>query len=150
MLFRSEANQPTSLFQGKIIKLSGSGIANMSESAGVMSNQVANPAKPAPFFCISPIALAGTNFDLNTPKRSTKLIKKYFIFFCFAIWVRFLGISNTTNYYFNYQLFSLKPGIQFVPANGTLAIAAASIVKATKSSGSKFLTSDLPFALAKV
>ena len=48
------------------------------------------------------------------------------------------------------QPFSFKPGIQSVPAKGTLAIAAASTVSATKSSGSKFLTSDLPLALARV
>ena len=57
----------------------------MSASAGVISNHVANPANPAPFFCISLIALAGTNLDLSTPNKSTKLIKKYLIFFILAI-----------------------------------------------------------------
>ena len=57
-----------------------------------MSNHVAKPAKPAPFFCISLIALVGTNFDLKTPKRSTKLIKKYLILFVLAIDERFFDI----------------------------------------------------------
>ena len=90
---RSDASHPTSLFHGSCIKLSGSGIANISESAGDISNQVANPAKPAPFFCISPIACAGTNFERKTPNRSTKLIKKYLIFFDFAIEDKFFGIN---------------------------------------------------------
>ena len=42
------------------------------------------------------------------------------------------------------------PGIQLVPANGTPAIAADSTVKAHRSSGSKFLRSFLPQALAMV
>ena len=42
------ASQPTSGFQGNWMRLSGSGIASMSGSAGVMSSQVAKPAKPAP------------------------------------------------------------------------------------------------------
>ena len=92
-ILKSDANHPTSLFHGNIIKLSGSGIANMSVSAGVISSQVANPANPAPFFCISLIAGVGTSFDLKTPKRSTKLIKKYLIFFCFAINARFFAIK---------------------------------------------------------
>ena len=58
---------------------------NISVSAGVISSHVANPANPAPFFCISSIARVGTNFDLSTPNKSTKLIKKYLIFFCLAI-----------------------------------------------------------------
>ena len=90
---RSEASQPTSLFQGNWIKLSGSGIPNMSESAGVISNQAANPANPAPVSCISFIACAGTSFDLSTPNKSTKLIKKYLIFFSLAILNKFFGIT---------------------------------------------------------
>jgi hypothetical protein len=43
---------------------------------------------------MSLIAPAGTNFDLNTPNRSTKLIKKYLIFFCFAIDARFFAIKK--------------------------------------------------------
>ena len=58
-----------------------------------MSNPAAKPAKPAPAVCISFIALAGTNFDLKTPNRSTKLIKKYFIFFCLAILNKFFAID---------------------------------------------------------
>ena len=114
-------------------------MANMSESAGDISSHAANPAKPAPVFCISCIARAGTNFDLNTPNKSTKLIKKYLIFFDLAIFDKFLGIHNyTTNYFItiNNYFFSI-PGIQLVPAKGTLAIAAASTVNAHKSSGSK-------------
>jgi len=69
-------------------------MANISGSAGVISNQVAKPAKPAPFFCISLIDSAGTNFDLKTPNKSTKLIKKYFIFFCFAIFDKSFAIKK--------------------------------------------------------
>ena len=43
-----------------------------------------------------------------------------------------------------------QPGIQFVPASGTRAIAAASIVSATRSSGSRLWTCDLPQARASV
>src|SRR5262245_42550716 len=42
------------------------------------------------------------------------------------------------------------PGIQSVPASGTLAIAAASIVTATRSSGSRWHTWDFPQARAIV
>src|SRR5262249_49345637 len=44
----------------------------------------------------------------------------------------------------------IVPGIQLVPANGTRAIAAASIVSATRSSGSRLWTWDLPHARARV
>ena len=43
-----------------------------------------------------------------------------------------------------------KPGIQLVPASGTRAIAAASTVSATRSSGSRLCTCDLPQARASV
>src|SRR5207253_2123099 len=42
------------------------------------------------------------------------------------------------------------PGIHSVPASGTRAIAAASIVRATRSSGSRLWTCDLPQARASV
>ncbi len=42
------------------------------------------------------------------------------------------------------------PGIQLVPASGTRAIAAASTVSATRSSGSRLWTCDLPQARASV
>jgi hypothetical protein len=42
------------------------------------------------------------------------------------------------------------PGIQDVPASGTRAIADASIVSATRSSGSRLWTCDLPHARASV
>ena len=35
----------------------------------------------------------GTNFDLNTPNKSTKLIRKYLIFFDLAIDDKFFGIN---------------------------------------------------------
>ena len=44
-------------------------------------------------FFISLMALVGTNFDLKTPNRSTKLIKKYFIFFFLAILNKFFDIN---------------------------------------------------------
>ena len=43
-----------------------------------------------------------------------------------------------------------RPGIQFVPASGTPAIAAASTVSATRSSRSRWWTSCLPQARAMV
>src|SRR5207248_5539471 len=43
-----------------------------------------------------------------------------------------------------------RPGIQLVPASGTPAIAAASTVRATKSSRSRWWTFDLPQARARV
>ena len=48
------------------------------------------------------------------------------------------------------QLRPSLPGIQSVPASGTLAIAAASRVSATMSSGSRLWTWDLPQARARV
>ena len=44
----------------------------------------------------------------------------------------------------------VKPGTQVVPANGTRAIAAASSVSATRSSGSRLCTCDLPQPRASV
>src|SRR5439155_25258597 len=43
-----------------------------------------------------------------------------------------------------------RPGIQSVPASGTRAMAAASTVSATRSSGSRLWTCDLPHARASV
>src|SRR6516164_1604938 len=74
--WRSAASHPISDFQGSWIKLAGSGIANMSGSAGVKSRCVAKPAKAAPSRCICTIAEAGTSLARNTPNRSTKLIRK--------------------------------------------------------------------------
>ena len=45
---------------------------------------------------------------------------------------------------------SAEPGIQSVPASGTRAIAAASTVRATRSSGSRLWTCDFPQARASV
>ena len=73
---RSEASQPTSGFHGNCTKLVGSGTANRSGSAGVMSSQVANPANPAPLRCIPPIAAAGTSLARCAPNRSVKEIRK--------------------------------------------------------------------------
>ena len=95
-IHRSAASQPISRFQGRMIKLFGSGIASMSGSAGVMSSQVANPAKPAPSSCMAPIAPAGTSLARSTPKRSTKLIKKYLIDFSFATCARSIAIISTS------------------------------------------------------
>jgi hypothetical protein len=46
--------------------------------------------------------------------------------------------------------YALCPGIQLVPASGTRAIAAASMVRATRSSGSRLWRCDLPHARASV
>src|SRR5262249_59786536 len=43
-----------------------------------------------------------------------------------------------------------RPGTQSVPASGILAMAAASTVRATRSSGSRLCTCDLPHARAIV
>ena len=48
------------------------------------------------------------------------------------------------------RLYPLTPGIQSVPASGTCAIAAASTVSATRSSGSRLCRCDLPHARASV
>src|SRR5258708_3155214 len=67
------------------MRLSGSGIARISGSAGVMSNQVAKPAKPAPDLATASIAVAGTILDRIVPNRSTNEMRKYLIFCFFAI-----------------------------------------------------------------
>ena len=41
----------------------------------------------------SKLVPAGTNFDLSTPNKSTKLIKKYLIFFSLAILNKFFDIN---------------------------------------------------------
>ena len=67
----------------------------MSGSAGVMSSQVAKPAKPAPAFCMSPIAAAGTSLARSTPNRSTKLIRKYLMPSFFATAARSVAIRSS-------------------------------------------------------
>ena len=57
----SPATQATSGFQGSWIADLGSGITSMSGCAGVMSSQVAKPAKPAPDFCMPETASLGTS-----------------------------------------------------------------------------------------
>ena len=64
------ATQATSGFHGSWITESGSGTASMSGCAGVRSSQVAKPAKPAPSFCMSDIACAGTSLARWPPNRS--------------------------------------------------------------------------------
>ena len=76
------------------MRLSGSGKANISGSEKERSKCVANPPKPAPVFCISPIARDGTSFALCTPKRSTNVTRKYLIFFCFAIFSKLFTIER--------------------------------------------------------
>src|SRR5205085_2186053 len=56
-------------------------------------------------------------------------------------WMAGTSPAMTKNYF---------PGIQFVPASGTCAIAADSIVRATRSSGSRLCRCDLPHARAMV
>ena len=64
------AIQPTSGFHGSWMRLAGSGTASTSGSAGVMSNQVAKPANPAPPFAMASIAVAGTSLARRMPNRS--------------------------------------------------------------------------------
>src|SRR5690349_7426899 len=66
----------------------GSGMPNMSGCAGVISSQVAKPAKPAPSFCISEIAAAGTSLARCPPNRSVNEIMKYRMPRSFAICAR--------------------------------------------------------------
>ena len=80
-IHKSAASQPTSGRHGRGTRVSASGIANMSGWAGVISSHVANPAKPAPSFCIVLMAAAGTSLARATPNKSAKLIKKYRNFF---------------------------------------------------------------------
>ncbi len=76
--------QSTFLVLGVVIILMNIGLMFVHEPIETDS-QAAKPAKPAPAVCISLIACAGTSFDLKTPNKSTKLIKKYLIFFCLEI-----------------------------------------------------------------
>src|SRR5690606_5640962 len=92
---------------GSWIRLSGSGRANRSASAGDMSSQVANPANPAPSRCMAPIAWAGTSLALRDPNRSTKLIRKYAIFFSFATFARSTGMNS--------PLLRIAPGLPGPP-----------------------------------
>src|ERR1700683_1767048 len=64
--------------------LPGSAITRMSGCAGVISNQTAKPANPAPAFAILSIAVAGTIFARIVPNRSTKDTRKYLTPFLFA------------------------------------------------------------------
>ena len=66
----------------------------MSGCAGVMSSQAANPAKPAPSFCISSIARAGTNLERRLPNKSKKLIKKYSIPLSLATLLSLIAINS--------------------------------------------------------
>ena len=77
-----EVTHPTSGFQGSAIRLDGSGIATRSGCAGERSKCAANPANPAPFACMSPIAAAGTSLARGTPRRSAKEIEKIFYAAC--------------------------------------------------------------------
>src|SRR5271167_2267339 len=56
----------------------------MSGCAGVMSNQTAKPAKPAPDFEIMSIAVAGTIFERIVPNKSTNETRKYLTPFSLA------------------------------------------------------------------
>ena len=75
-MIRSPVTQATSGFHGNWMSVSISGMTSMSGSAGVMSNQVAKPAKPAPASATSSIALAGTILARIVPNRSTNEIRK--------------------------------------------------------------------------
>ena len=76
---RSPGTHATSGFQGSWMTLLPSGMARMSLSAGVMSSQVAKPAKPAPALATVSMAVAGTILARTVPNRSTKEIRKYLI-----------------------------------------------------------------------
>ena len=84
----------SSLFQGRMITASGSGTANISGWAGVRSNHVAKPAKPAPSSCMPAIARAGTNLARCPPNRSVKEIIKYFMPFSSANFARSVAMIN--------------------------------------------------------
>src|SRR4029079_7968164 len=74
---RSPGTHATSGFHGSWMTLLSPGMARMSLSAGVMSRQVAKPAKPAPALAIVSIAVAGTILARTVPNRSTNEIRKY-------------------------------------------------------------------------
>ena len=82
----SPATQATSGRQGSWVMVSGSGITSTSELAGVWSSHVANPAKPAPAFCMRVAFSAGTSLARWVPNKSVKLKRKYFTpcFFAYA------------------------------------------------------------------
>ena len=74
---RSPGTHATSGFHGSWMTLLSPGMARMSLSAGVMSSQVAKPAKPAPALAIVSMAVAGTILARTVPNRSTNEIRKY-------------------------------------------------------------------------
>ena len=84
------ATQATSGFHGSWITEEGSGTANISGCAGVMSSQVAKPAKPAPSSCMSAIACVGTSFARCPPNKSVNEIIKYLTPLSLANFSRFL------------------------------------------------------------
>ena len=170
---RSAGSHATSGRQGSRMRLSASGMANMSGSAGVMSSHAAKPAKPAPSRCMSPIARAGTSLERRVPKRSAKQMRKYRIPSCFATWARSVVMIAASEFpvvrsvrggspvraraarrrgriLSSRPRYLERPGIQSVPASGTWAIAAASTVTAARSSGSRLSTWLLPQARARV
>ena len=113
----------------------------------------AKPAKPGPTDNRTSSASTGTSLAQGLPCMSTNMAKKNSTPSCFAF---DLSSSSTSDI----RASSLaprsrhlyaggSPGIQFVPASGTFAIAAASTVSATRSSGSRLWTLDLPHARAR-
>ena len=136
-----------------------------------MSSQAAKPAKPAPDFATVSIAVAGTILARMVPNRSTKEIRKYLTPFSLAyapndaIVLPSCLRHPTSRRHAHLQCrcvpgpsfagmtqlsLSSCPGIQSVPASGTRAMAAASTVSATRSSGSRLCTWLLPQARAMV
>src|SRR4051812_44891727 len=93
-MYGSAASHASSGCHGSWISESASGIANTSGSAGVRSRWVAKPAKVAPSRCIGPMAAAGTSLARSPPNRSTKLIRKYWIFLSRAIFARSFAIAR--------------------------------------------------------
>src|SRR4029079_5852173 len=84
----SPATHATSGFHGNWMTESASGMQKISGWAGVMSSQVAKPAKPAPDFCMLPTASAGTSLARWVPNRSVKLKRKNFTFLSLAYLAR--------------------------------------------------------------
>src|SRR6476620_1569459 len=101
----------------------------MSGSAGVMSNQVAKRAKTAPDFAIASLAPADPIIARMVQNRSRKEMRKYLIRCFFAVspndGILRHPVWNATPPKKRGHIHSC-PGIQFVPASGTRAMAADS------------------------
>ena len=124
-----------------------------------MSSQVAKPAKPAPDFAISSIAAAGTSFARMRAEQvdigDQEILDA--ALFANAFEINAIDLRDGCVAHGDRDR-SIRlraqdvrlPRNPVVPASGTCAMAAASTVSATRSSGSRLWTWLLPQARAMV